>query len=154
MIWSTVLYNKLVNRSVFSKFHELFHQTVKPEGVIGTQIYSQSIRSSGEDFPGSPVDRKLPVNSEDTSLIPYLGSFHMQWKNKAQVPQLPKLEHPRALLCSATREATARKRPCTTTRETLPKQWRTSSAKISKCFEKETFKWDLRSPCRQCQNWI
>ena len=84
---------------------------------MGTQIYSQSIRSSGEDFLGSPVDRKLPASSEDMGLIPRLGSFHMLLNNKAQVPQLLKLECPGAHLCSATREASARKRPCTTTRE-------------------------------------
>ena len=88
---------------------------------MGIQIYSQSIRSSVEDFPGSPVDRKLPANSEDTGLIPHLGSSHMLLNNKAQVPQLLKLEHPRAHPCSATREASARKRPRTTTREILSK---------------------------------
>ena len=81
---------------------------------MGTQIYSQSIRSSGEGFPGSPVDRKLPASSEDTGLIPRLGSFHMLLNNKAQVAQLLKLECPRAHLCSATRSPCKEK---ATTRE-------------------------------------
>ena len=40
--------------------------------------------------------KNLPANAEDTGLIPGPGGSHMPQGNLAHVPQLPRLEHPRA----------------------------------------------------------
>ena len=55
------------------------------------------------------VDKNLPVNAGDTSLIPGQGRFHMSQSNQDQVPQLLS---PSLSLCSVTREATALRTPC------------------------------------------
>ena len=91
-----------------------------------------------------------PVNAGDTGSISCLGRSHMLWSNYVHVPQLLslcsrawelQLLSPRAAIteghtplspCSATREATAMRSPCTTraqpllttTREKPMYQWR------------------------------
>ena len=34
-----------------------------------------------QDFPGSRVDKNLPVNDGDTGLFPGMGRFHMPQSN-------------------------------------------------------------------------
>ena len=51
------------------------------EKLCGSTLTCSKIADKPEwgAFPGGIVDRKLPTNSGDTSLIPGLGRSHMQW---------------------------------------------------------------------------
>ena len=62
-------------------------------------------------FPGGAVVESLPANAGDTGSSPGLGRSHMPWSNWAREPQLLSLRI--WSLCSATREATIVRGPCT-----------------------------------------
>ena len=62
-------------------------------------------------FPGGAVVENLPANAGDTGLSPGLGRSHMPRSNWAREPQLLSLRV--WSLCSATREATLVRGPCT-----------------------------------------
>ena len=64
-----------------------------------------------EGFPGGAVVENLPANAGDTGLSPGLGRSHMPRSNWAREPQLLSLHV--WSLCSATREATTVRSPCT-----------------------------------------
>ena len=44
-------------------------------------VNSQAPRLDGQDFPSSSVDKSLPANAGDMSLIPGPKRFHMPWDN-------------------------------------------------------------------------
>ena len=58
-------------------------------------------------FPGGPVVESLPASTRDVCSIPGTGRFHMPRNNQARVLHLLRL-------CSATREGTTTRNPCTT----------------------------------------
>ena len=62
-------------------------------------------------FPGGAVVESLPANAGDTGSSPGLGRSHMPRSNQACEPQLLSLRV--WSLCSATREATIVRGPCT-----------------------------------------
>ena len=62
-------------------------------------------------FPGGAVVENLPANAGDTGSGPGLGRSHMPRSNWAREPQLLSLHV--WSLCSATREATTVRGPCT-----------------------------------------
>ena len=62
------------------------------------------------DFPGGPEVKNLPANSRDTGLTPGPGRSHMLRGYLARSPRAQSL-------CSAKREATTRRSPHTSTRE-------------------------------------
>ena len=62
-------------------------------------------------FPDGAVVESLPANAEDTGSNPGLGRSHMPRSNWAREPQLLSLRV--WSLCSATREATIVRGPCT-----------------------------------------
>ena len=63
-------------------------------------------------FPGGAVVENPPANAGDTGSSPGLGGSHMPRSNWAREPQL--LDLRAWSLCSATREATIVRGPCTT----------------------------------------
>ena len=63
-------------------------------------------------FPGGAVVEHPPANAGDTGSSPGLGRSHMPQSNWAHEPQ-PLILHVWSL-CSATREATIMRGPCTT----------------------------------------
>ena len=63
-------------------------------------------------FPGGAVVENLPANAGDTGSSPGLGRSHMLRSNQAREPQLLSLCI--WSLCSASREATIVRGPCTT----------------------------------------
>ena len=65
-------------------------------------------------FPGSAVVGSLPANAGETGSSPGLGGSHMPRSNWAREPQLLSLRV--WSLCSATREATIVRGPCTAMR--------------------------------------
>ena len=71
------------------------------------------IKNSSKDFPGDSVVKNPPANARETGSIPAPGRFHKPRGNLVECAPVPQLESP----CSATREATARRSPHTTTRE-------------------------------------
>ena len=68
------------------------------------------IKISG-DFPGGAVVENLPADAGDTGSSPGLGRSHMPRSNWAREPQLLSLRV--WSLCSATREASIVRGPCT-----------------------------------------
>ena len=62
-------------------------------------------------FPGGAVVEHLPANAGDTGSGPGLGGSHMPRSNQAREPQLLSLRV--WSLCSAIREATTVRGPCT-----------------------------------------
>ena len=62
-------------------------------------------------FPGGAVVENLPANAGNTGSSPGLGGSHMPWSSWAREPQLLSLRV--WSLCSATREATIVRGPCT-----------------------------------------
>ena len=64
-----------------------------------------------QGFPGGAVVESLPANAGDTGSSPGLGGSHMLRSNWAREPQLLSLRD--WSLCSATREATTVRGPCT-----------------------------------------
>ena len=62
-------------------------------------------------FPGGIVVENLPANAGDTGSSPVLGRSHVPRSNEAREPQLLSLCV--WSLCSATREATIVRGPCT-----------------------------------------
>ena len=62
-------------------------------------------------FPGGAVVENLPANAGDTGSSPGLGRSHMPRSNWAREPQLLRLRI--WSLCSAKREATIVRVPCT-----------------------------------------
>ena len=69
------------------------------------------IKSYFMGFPGGAVVENLPASAGDTGSSPGLGRSHMPRSNWAREPQLLSLRIWR--LCSATREATIVRGPCT-----------------------------------------
>ena len=55
-----------------------------------------------QDFPGGSVDKNLPANVGDMTLIPGPGRFHMPRRTKPYVPQPLGPTHPRALQATTT----------------------------------------------------
>ena len=68
-------------------------------------------KSKLRGFPGGAVVGSLPANAGDTGSIPGLGRSHMPRSGWAREPQLLSLRV--WSLCSATREATIVRGPCT-----------------------------------------
>ena len=69
------------------------------------------ICTGGGCFPCGAVVENLPANAGHTGLSPGLGRSHMPWSDWAREPQLLSLRI--WSLCSATREATIVRGPCT-----------------------------------------
>ena len=69
------------------------------------------LKEIAKGFPGGTVVENLPANAGDTGSSPGLGRSHMPRGNWAHVPQLLSLRV--WSLCSATREATIVRGPCT-----------------------------------------
>ena len=67
------------------------------------------MKVKSQNFPGSTVDKNLPVNGGDTGLIPGVGRCHMPWAT-AHVPQL-------LSPCAATTEAQRPESPLSTIKE-------------------------------------
>ena len=68
-------------------------------------------KKAGVGFPGGAVVESLPAGAGDVGLSPGLGGSHMPRSNWAREPQLLSLRV--WSLCSATREATMVRGPCT-----------------------------------------
>ena len=96
----------------------------------------------------------LPANAGDTGSSPGLGRSHMPRSNWAREPQLPSLRV--RSLCSATREATIVRGPCTAMKsdphllqleKALAQKRRPNTAKTNKQTNKQTNKktWPIRS---------
>ena len=75
------------------------------------EYYSVIKRNEFEGFPGGAVVENLPANEGDVGSSPGLGRSHMPRSNWAREPQLLSLRI--WSLCSATREATIVRGPCT-----------------------------------------
>ena len=77
-----------------SKFQDRLYMKKRPKLCI-QNLWLQ-------DFPGGSVDKNLPANVGDMSLIPSPGRFHMPWRTKPYVPQPLGPTHPRALQVTTT----------------------------------------------------
>ena len=80
------------------------------------EVLARAIRQEREikviqGFPGGTVVESLPANAGDTGSSPGLGRSHMPQSDYAREPQLLSLRV--WSLCSATREATIVRGPCT-----------------------------------------
>ena len=85
---------------------------VQYQGIKNNKI--RKIKNMLGGFPGGAVVESLPANAGDTGSSPGLGRSHMPRSGWARGPQLLSLRV--WSLCSASREATTVRDPCTAMR--------------------------------------